>query len=42
MEEPKVDIEETRDTSMDTKKTRDTPSKQDPPSQQGLAQQGLV
>jgi hypothetical protein len=42
MEEPKVDTEETRDTSVDSEKTRDTPSKEDPPSQQGSTQQGLV
>jgi hypothetical protein len=32
MEEPKVDPEEIRDTLVDSKKIRDTPSKEDPPS----------
>lgn len=38
LDEPKVETEKPRDVEMDPKQTRDTPSKEDPPSQQGLMQ----
>jgi hypothetical protein len=42
LDEPKVETKEPRDVEMDPEKTRDTPSKEDPPSQQGSIQHGLV
>lgn len=40
MEEPKVNTEETRDTSVDSEQTRAISSKEDPSPQQGSVYQG--